>query len=181
MTLAPMPGRIIIRPTTDTLEEAVRGYVALGSGLDFDTHVLPGNDNGPAPNELYASVLLVRSRQDGMGAFQTDGTDALTQTSVQERYSVQWYRTGAKDAARQFRLWTASAEAQEYLLETGLALVRTSEVRQIDAIIADAWEERAGLDLDIGYIQTLRQAAQVVVAVSFHVNTESATASSEVR
>ena len=181
MTLAPMQGRIIIRPTTDTLEEAVRGYVALGSGLDFDTHVLPGNDNGPAPNELYASVLLVRSRQDGMGAFQTDGTDALTQTAVQERYSVQWYRTGAKDAARQFRLWTATPEAQEYLLETGLALVRTSEVRQIDAIIADAWEERTGLDLDLGYIQTLRQGAQVVVAVSFHVNTESAATSSEVR
>ena len=170
-----------LAPTSDTLEEAVRGYVALGSGLDFDTHVLPGNDNGPAPNELYSTVLLVRSRPDGMSAFQTNINDGLTQSAVQERYSVQWYREGAKDAARRFRLWTATPEAQEYLLETGLALVRTSEVRQIDAIIADAWEERAGLDLDIGYIQTLRQAAQVVVAVSFHVNTESAATSSEVR
>ena len=173
----------MLAPTATTLEDAVMGYVALGSGLKRDTNVLSGNENGPAPNDLYASVLLIRSRSDGMPsdrATQTGSIQSLTEAAVQDRYSVQWYRKGARDAAQRFRLWTASPEAQEYMDRVGLAFVRTSEVRQIDSIISDAWEERAGLELDIGYIQSLRQDVQEVQTVPIEIRSETNTETVEV-
>ena len=161
----------ITKPDTQSLERAVRSYVAAGSGL-ASTHVVPGNRGGPAQDELFATVLLIRSRFDGAPASRVTRngtTQIVTGAAAQDRYSVQWYRKGAMDAARRFRLWTASSEAQEQMEAAGLAFVRAGSIRQLDDIVSDAWEERAGLDLDIGYIQTLRQDAQEIAAVPIQI------------
>ena len=149
----------MVSPETQTQERAVRGFVAAGSGL-APKLVRPGNDNGPAPGDLYATVLLITA--DGQGVpytlYQDVGQgqlDAATVGTVRARYSVQWYRQGARDAARRFSLWAYSPTGLDRAASQGLTVLRVSAVRQIDDIIADAWEERAGLDLDLGYTYTL--------------------------
>ncbi len=153
----------MINQPTQAIEDTVRGYVAAGSSLDA-SQVIPGNDNGPVHNGLFATVLLVNTRTEGQLASRTvihvDGIQQMIETAIQDVYSVQWFRSGATDVARRFHVWTASAEAQEYMTRAGLSFVRTSEIRRLDSIISDAWEERAGLDLEIRYIRTLRQDAK---------------------
>ena len=51
-------------PETIPLERAVRAYVAEGSGL-LRQRVRPGNAPGLAPQDLYATVLLIQGRPPG--------------------------------------------------------------------------------------------------------------------
>ena len=152
----------MISPATEALEEAVRGYVAAGSGLDFDTHVIPGNSRGAATDGLYATVLLINQAIQGIPSTRftlSDAPgllDAPTQATVRDRYSVQWFRAGARDAARRFSVWVSSPMGLDYMAARGLGFLKVSSVRQLDNVISGAWEERAGLDLDICYVETVR-------------------------
>ena len=103
----------MIVPTTYDLEDSVRALVAAGSGLDLN-QVIPGNDGGPAPDGLFASVLLIHQDTEGIPAtpmrLRADelSLDAPTIATVTGRYSVQWFRRGAHDAARRFATWVWS-------------------------------------------------------------------------
>lgn len=163
----------MISPNTQTLERAVRGYVAAGSGLE-PKQVVPGNGNPPASNDLYATVLLITSAGRGVPyTLYQDAApghiDATTVGTVLARYSVQWYRKGARNAARRFSVWVSSPQGRGHSAAQGLAFLRVSAVRQLDDIVADAWEERAGLDLDIGYLESIRQELPAMETVSITV------------
>ena len=147
----------MIAPTTVELEREIRSLVASGSGLLPD-HVIPGNGDGPSPDGLYASVVLIHEDIDGIPStsFEVD-TDSRQLASVRGRYSVQWFRDGARDAARSLSVWTSSPEGLTQAARTGLTVMRVSDVRQLDDIVSDAWEERAGVDIDIGYVQQVTQ------------------------
>ena len=122
------------------------------------THVIPGNRRGPSPNVLYATVLAIGLTSDGV-PYRTHATsanglvDVTTVNTARARYSLQWYRKGARDAARRFAVWMYSPAGYEAAQSAALTVALASEVRQLDAIISAAWEERAGLDLDIGYLE----------------------------
>ena len=166
----------VISPDTRTLERAVRGYVAAGSGLE-PKQVVRGNGNPPASNGLYATVLLITATGQGIPytLYQNAGPgqlDAATVGTVRARYSVQWYRQGARDAARRFSLWANSPAGLEHITAPGLTLLRLSAVRQVDDIIADAWEERTGLDLDLGYLETVRQEMAAIETIAVEVGGE---------
>ena len=164
----------MIAPTTIDLEDAVRGFVAAGSGLDLN-QVIPGNAGGPAPTDLFASVVLIHNAIRGIPATASrltgDGLslDAGTLATVEDRYSVQWFREGARDAARRFSVWVYSPEGLQSARDTGLTLRRVSDVRQLDKIVSTAWEERAGLDLHIGYTQTIKQTLGYIETAPIHV------------
>ena len=166
----------MVSPDTQTLERAVRGYVAAGSGLSSN-RVIEGNGDGSAPNELFASVLLITAEARGVPwtlyrEGEGDMLDAPTIGTVRARYSVQWHRRGARDAARRFSLWLWSPEGMERAATAGLTIARASDVRQLDAIIADAWEERAGLDLDIGYLESVSQQVGAIGSVPIAVGSD---------
>ena len=152
----------MIEPTTQNMERAVRGFVAAGSGLE-SRRVRPGNSDGPAPNELYATVLLIHQAIDGIPetplrlSAEGERLDAETHANVRSRYSVQWFRPGAHDAAKRLSVWASSPTGRDLASSLGLTFIRVSDIRQLDDIVSNAWEERAGLDLDLGYIQTLAQ------------------------
>ena len=164
----------MIAPTTIDLEDAVRGFVAAGSGLDLN-QVIPANDGGPAPTDLFASVVLIHNAIEGIPAtvsrLTEDGLslDAGTLATVEDRYSVQWFREGARDAARSFSVWVYSPEGLQSALDAGLTFRRVSDVRQLDEVVSGAWEERAGLDLHIGYTQTIKQTLDYIETVPVHV------------
>ena len=51
---------------------------------------------------------------------------------MRDRYSVQWYRTGARDAARSFALWTSSPEGLAQAASADVTVLRVSDVRQLE-------------------------------------------------
>ena len=75
--------------------------------------------------------------------------------TVRGRYSVQWFRTGAHDAARKLSVWVWSPEGAAQAQKADLTVLRVSDVRQLDDVVSGAWEERAGLDIDVGYTQRI--------------------------
>ena len=158
----------MIDPTTLTLGRAVRKFVNDGTQLSpVGQKVIKGDDLGPRPNGLYASVLVISQAGEGV-PYQTssvnrDGDlDIQTINTIRATFSVQFYRAGARDLARRFVVWCSSASGLEAAAELNLSFVRTSDVRQLDAIISDDWEERAGLDLELGYIESLTESTRII-------------------
>ena len=164
----------MIAPSTQDLERDVREYVAKGSGME-PGKVIPGQTSGPAPSNAYATVLLISelpdgfvwTRNEGVDRDGSPGIDATVYESLTLSYSVQWFRTGARDLARTFRLWAQSPAGILNAERRGLTFYRTSEVRQIDDIVSEEWEERAGLDLYLGIVATNVQ--DVGLAATFDV------------
>ena len=169
-------------PTTDQIEGSIRWWVALGSGLD-PKYVQPGNSGRPAPNEPYATVLLINSSQPGRpwrdgslidhaGEPDDDMISETTVAVVRGRYSIQWYREGAADMAAQMRVWAHSSLGTEAALAGYLPLPRLayyhgidgpfvpfavqklSDPSRLDLIVADDYEERYVSQLDVLYQQS---------------------------
>ncbi|MYD92455.1 MAG: hypothetical protein F4Y02_01925, partial [Chloroflexi bacterium] len=158
----------MISPSSRALDEVIRGYVAMGSGLDVDTDVLPGNPKGPTPQGLYATVLFVDDATPGTPYRRwTDVEGALTAQTLRDtsaRYSVQWMRTGARDAARRFVAWLSSSAGHDEAIRQHLVVQRVSAIRRLDTLIADDWEERVNVDLQIGYVEALCQRADAIAS-----------------
>ena len=152
----------MIALTTQEVERAVRGLVAQGSELE-PRRVRPGNQRGTVPDELFASLALIHQGIEGIPAtvmsLASDEADlnALTMATVRGRYSVQWFRTGAHDAATRLSVWVWSPEGVAQAQKSDLTVLRVSDVRQLDDVVSGAWEERAGLDIDVGYTQRIDQ------------------------
>ena len=54
-------------------------------------------------------------------------------------------------------MWTSSPDGLTQAEQAGLTVLNVSDVRQLDDIVSDAWEERAGVDIDIGFVQQVTQ------------------------
>ena len=48
-------------------------------------------------------------------------------------------------------------------------MFRVSDVRQLDDVVSGAWEERAGLDIDVGYTQRIDQTVDYLRAAPIEV------------
>ena len=167
---------------------AVRAYVAEGSRLPGGGHldrslVIPGNDTSPSPVGSYASVLLISELPDGFtwsnleSGMRADDSGTTIKAkvfeSIQLSYSVQWFRKGARDLARSFRLWSQSQMGIQGAAFHGFTFYRTSEVRQLDEIVSEKWEERAGLDLYIGIVATLTQDVGLTTSIDIEISHDS--------
>ena len=152
----------MIAPTTSRLEDAVAEVVAAGSGVDYNS-VLSGNKGTPVPDGLFASLVLIHQAIEGVPATVMSlapggaDLDAPTIATVRGRYSVQWFRTGAHDAATRLSVWVWSPEGVAQAQQADLTVLRVSDVRQLDDVVSGAWEERAGLDIEVGYTQKIDQ------------------------
>ena len=177
----------MIEPTTYDLEDSVRSFVARGSGIDSGK-MIPGNSSGPAPNRrLYATLLLIDHAVQGVPRSRlthvpdTDEIDVLTTSTIRDRYSVQWYREGAMDAARRFSIWTSSPEGLESAATGGFTFLAVGDVRRIDDIITLEFEERASLDLDIGYRERVTTSVNKLEGADIIVSNETHTQRLEIR
>ena len=172
----------MISPTTEQLENSLRWWIALGSGL-ASRYVTPANSGRPAHNDPYATLLLVSQSQPGkpVQRRELDGAgdiDETTMAVVRGRYSVQWYRDGAADNAARLRVWAYSS-AGRYAATSGLpvlphliayhgiggafapfAMMRLTDPSRIDAIISDDEEPRYMSTLDVQYVQTFDDTLQ---------------------
>lgn len=142
----------MLSPNRLTVERAVRWYVAAGSGIASDASI-PGNMDGPAPVELYATTTLISAMQEGINVARGDATlQNLVLT-----YSVQWHRDGAGDAGARFLAWTSSDPGRLFARRRGLTLHRCGPLRQLDALVSGEFEERVGLDLTVGLVARLEE------------------------
>ena len=135
------------------IDKNVRRYVASGSGLAGEA-VIPGNDNAPAPNGAYASVLLVNKINDGLAgndntSAANDSVDVATGEVINYNYLVQFYRSnGGKDVqdlAERLRIFYRTPAGELRLQELGLSLFGWSDVDLIDEIIDSEFERRASI------------------------------------
>ncbi len=152
----------MITPATARLEDAVAELVAAGSGVGYNS-VLSGNKGIPVPDGLFASLVLIHQAIEGIPATVMSlapgeaDLNAPTVATVRGRYSVQWFRTGAHDAATRLSVWVWSSEGVAQSQKSDLTVLRVSDVRQLDDVVSGAWEERAGLDIEVGYTQKIDQ------------------------
>ncbi len=159
---------------TQGLERAIRAIVAAGSDLE-SRRVRPGNQGGAVPDDLFATVVLIHQDIKGIPAMlmslssDGDALNAPTVATVRGRYSVQWFRTGAHDAAKRLSVWVWSPEGVAQAQQADLTVLRVSDVRQLDDVVSGAWEERAGLDIDVGYTQRIDQTVDYLKAVPIEV------------
>ena len=168
-------------PTETQVARVVRRIVAEGSGIDSSL-VIPGNDPHPAPQSLYASVLLVNSWVQGAaydGGTVRDEVTSLDVPSVvlnvTSVYSVQWYREGAMDVGVRFRMWCESSDGASRIAERGMLLSRCGDLRRLDFVISSNYEERAGLDLTLRHVQSMGVVRDPVQTVEIAIGSEEAT------
>ena len=162
----------MIAPATASLEDTVAELVAAGSGVDYN-RVVSGNKGTPVPDGLFASLVLIHQVIEGIPAtvmsLASDEADLNALTAVRGRYSVQWFRTGAHDAATRLSVWAWSPEGVAQAQKADLTVLRVSDVRQLDDVVSGAWEERAGLDIDVGYTQRIDQTVDYLKAAPIEV------------
>ena len=148
--------------------------VAAGSGVDYNS-VLSANKGTPVPDGLFASLVLIHQAIEGIPATVMSlapggaDLDAPTIATVRGRYSVQWFRTGAHDAATRLSVWAWSPEGVAQAQKANLTVLRVSDVRQLDDVVSGAWEQRAGLDIDVGYTQRIDQTVDYLKAAPIEI------------
>ena len=72
-------------------------------------------------------------------------------------------------------MWVYSPEGLQSALDAGLTLLRVSDVRQLDEVVSGAWEERAGLDIEVGYTQKIDQTVGRLKAAPIEVGASGST------
>lgn len=145
------------------VQRSVRAFVAKGSGVPRD-HVIPGNSLGRRPLEPYASVLIISDvlESEPLSRYRPDPEDNTATmvdnvTNHRAVASVQFYRSatetrlGAHDAARLFLTWLGTDEAKQAEDRAGFRIEGPFIARNLDNIIDDHFEERAGIDLNVLY------------------------------
>ena len=145
-------------PTTSNLDMAVRRWVARGSEIRFDDQVIPHySEKTPSRRGLYATVLGFDESQEGLNINDQSPRNGFLRSAqtVVSTWSIQWFRKGARDAARCFKAWAHSPAGVEFADSQGLTLYTTGSIRRFDEVIRKEWEERAGLDATIGFIATV--------------------------
>lgn len=159
----------MISPTSQTLERAIRAYVAEGSGLER-SNVIPGNKPSPVIKDPFATVVLVTDIPDGHAwtlndriadrsyadaTFTAGATfDVQAFVSSEITFSIQWWRAGASDYARRFAVWVRSPAGVTEAARRGFTFYRTSAIRNLSDVDKEVFEERLGLDLVIGIVWT---------------------------
>ena len=132
------------------LERDFRSFVAIGSNL-LTTLVLPGNDDGPAPQDLYATVLLIDDQKMFQSIYSEHDNILYQRDARRAFFSVQFYRAGAMDAADRFAAWGESEVALDEAQKRHFTLWKLMPIRRIDRIITSANQERAGIDALVDY------------------------------
>lgn len=174
-----------------TLNRAIRKLVSDGCGLDSSL-VIPGNDNAPAPSCTFASVLPMRTEEQGVPiewvrdqAAPDEDVDIEVWSQVTGTWSVDWFRYGGTgetpvSLAERFRAWCSSSLAHEQMQAVSMTFVRCSAVRQLDELVSQSWELRAQLDLSLAYWQRLSQDAYRVAVIPFNLDGASSSLTREI-
>ena len=165
-------------PLHATITASVRALVAEATGLDYDTAVIPADDNHPAPNGLYSTVLGSTIRMEGLDSetvSDNSGDDTQSDIGIKGNrigfFSIQFYRSGANDAVMDMIQYPCSSVGQIFMAENSLTLRRMGEARDIKAVMGSKYEERQQLDIEIGWINTKTDTVNSLASAEITINT----------
>ena len=133
------------------LEQALRAYIAEGSGLG-GRYVIPGNDRGTSPKSPYATVLNLNHREQGTPILHQLPAPFFGTTELQyfrSTFSVQWFYDTAEALALAFSLWSKSEFGLTAAENAGFRLDWPLDIQRLDVPFGDAWERRVRLDLGL--------------------------------
>lgn len=152
-------------PTQLELERKIRAYVAIATGMAPES-VIPGNDNHPAPNSFYATVLALPKEKMGLDTYRShrdEGDENIVFDINGNRlagFSVQFYRSiQAFDAAESLIGFAETPLGNNTLGELGLVWGKNSEVRNLSKVMSDQYEPRAQVDI---YFQVSESREQII-------------------
>lgn len=146
-------------PTHINLLNAVMALISEATGIER-INVIPGNDNAPAPNSLYATVLAISITGEGIDSEVARDASDNTETDLNIKgsrignFSVQIYRSGAADAIESLLSFGASSVGQIWLQENSLTWRKASDTRNLDSVMGGEWEERRSVDIELKYTST---------------------------
>ena len=151
-------------PTIDSVSESFRGSIP----ASVDIPCVEGNsDVNRLPSGIYATALLIASRQDGTAVANRNNTASVREHVLQ--YSVQFYRDGAFQRACEYKAFMESG-VHEY---DGLFdYFRSSDVQRLDTVISLEFEERAQLTVEIRVVFKLDDAVDSVATSGINVDIE---------
>ena len=163
-------------PLHATITAAVRALVSEATGI-AGSAVIPADDNHPAPNGLYSTVLGSTIRMEGLDSetvSDNSGDDTQSDIGIKGNrigfFSVQFYRTGANDAVMDLIQYPSSSVGQIYMAGQGLTLRRMGEARDIKAIMGSKYEERQQIDIEIGWINTKADTVNSLASANIDIN-----------
>ena len=150
-------------PLQIDLDEKIRKFVSLASGLDFDNNVIPGNDDHGSPNGPYASVLELIEIGSGVDQeVAVAGPDPILQKTLKQQgrraitYSVQFYKDGAADNAKGLFSYPSTTAGQLYLAENDLTWGIAGDIVNLDTVMGSKNEQRRAVNITLRY-QSKRQ------------------------
>lgn len=145
-----------------------REFVSLGCDLDLN-HVIPAQDKGPLPHDPFASVHELRDNLEGTLGRALRQVDNGTRGDYSARrlavLSLQFWRLGANARADAFVIWIGTELGLLEADRRDFRIGRPLQVRNISAIVADEWEERAAIDIQVKYVQSINQAIGQIESV----------------
>lgn len=166
-------------PTYDAMSILVRHFVAEASGL-LPKYVISTYDNDPGPNVLYATVLPINIRMEGLDseiARDNESDDTKSDLHIAGNrigtFSVQFYRSGAGDAALNLMAYPATSVGQIYMAENSLTWRKHGDILDIAAIMGSKFEERKGVDIEIGWMATNTDIVNALASAEITVNLDS--------
>lgn len=158
----------MITPLQLDLERSVRAYVAAATGL-LPELVIPANDNHPAPNVFYATVLFMNRQPQGLGSLYSSGGDGIVNYKVRwsriVNFSVNFYRSPAVyDAAEALMGFADTPLGQNVLSSLGLVFNDAKSGTNVVKLMSDQFEPRAQVDLAFSVAQTEEQIIPSIVS-----------------
>ena len=160
----------------NTFERAVRAHIATGAEIT-SSKVIPGNDKGPRSKGLYASLLFMHETENGYPVSRNRDTEDMTDTAYWKTtvFSLQFYRENAVQAARRFVDYLESDAGILAEAAAGFRIERPHEVRRLDVVVDDRFEERAVIELKVKYVYNRTQSLGTIETISGEICTEETT------
>jgi len=165
-------------PTQADLDENVRAFISIATGLDVDKNVIPGNDSHAAPVSTYATVLEIAKR--GLGIDQEIARNHLTNPLLKTMYrkgrreivySIQIYGDDAPDKIEKLLSFPSTATGILWLEDNGLfCWGMAGEVRNLDNVEGTKYEKRRSVDITLKYKSTYTENINIIDKVDIEID-----------
>lgn len=161
----------VISPTRDELLADLVTYIAQATGLDTSA-IIRGKQNAPSPLNQYCSVLYLTDLQMGTPSKtrtvnDIDDTliDLVLRGKRQYDFSVQFYRGGATDLAKELMMYYQTPAGVLYEQTSLFSVNRIVSVNENATVMSNNYEERAILTLELIVNETQTIVTSVVEEV----------------
>lgn len=174
--------------TVDDINKLIRKFIRETLALP-ENSVRKANQTAPTgkQSEPFATVLITLIDATGEDDRRLNNEAApsmnVAETIIGQRRlvaSIQFFRDDAYTKACRLNALLSMSSSVDKLQAMGLGLVRASPARNLTAVIDNAWEDRAQIDLEFHLVAKEVQSIPTYGRFPISITTESSTTSSEV-